>query len=135
MAAAANATIVLYERIKEEARAGRSIPAAISGGYSKAVRTIIDANVVTVGVAFILFTLATAGVKGFGFALGLGTLISLFTPVLATSAILGSLARTRLLRRPSALDVGERERQWKFDFMDKSKYFSSASGVILQNRS
>ena len=53
----------------------------------------------TIGVAFILFTLATAGVKGFAFTLGIGTLVSLFTAVLATSAILGSMARTRLLRR------------------------------------
>ena len=67
---AADANIVMFERIKEEVRAGRSIPAAISSGYSKALRTIIDANVVTIGVAFILFTLATAGVKGFAFTLG-----------------------------------------------------------------
>ena len=89
---AADANIVIFERIKEEARQGRSIPAAISGGYAKALRTIIDANVVTIGVAFILFTLATAGVKGFAFTLGVGTIISLFTAVLATSAILGSMS-------------------------------------------
>ena len=52
----------MYERIKEEVRTGRSIPADLPG-YSKALKTIIDANVVTIGVAFILFTLATAGVK------------------------------------------------------------------------
>ena len=105
LAVAADANIVMFERIKEEVRGGRSIPAAISAGYTKALRAIIDANVVTIGVAFILFTLATAGVKGFAFTLGVGTLVSLFTAVLATSAILGSLARTRLLRRQSALGV------------------------------
>ena len=94
LAVAADANIVMFERIKEEVRAGRSIPAAISAGYAKALRTIIDANVVTIGVAFILFTLATAGIKGFAFTLGIGTLVSLFTAVLATSAILGSMART-----------------------------------------
>ena len=61
---AADANIVVFERMKEEARAGRSIPAAIAGGYAKALRTIIDANVVTIGVAFILFTLATAEREG-----------------------------------------------------------------------
>ena len=132
LAVAADANIVMYERIKEEVRAGRSIPSAISAGYSKALRTIIDANVVTIGVAFILFTLATAGVKGFAFTLGVGTLVSLFTAVLATSAILGTLARTRLLRRPSALGVGPKESKgWKFDFMGKSRWFFSFSGVIL----
>src|SRR5205807_2322811 len=84
---AADANIVIFERIKEEARQGRSIPAAIASGYQKGIRTIVDANVVTIGVAFILFTLATAGVKGFAFTLGIGTLVSLFTAVLATSAI------------------------------------------------
>lgn len=128
---AADANIVMYERIKEEVRAGKSIPAAISGGYSKALRTIVDANVVTIGVAFILFTLATAGVKGFAFTLGIGTIVSLFTAVLATSAILGSLARTRFLARPSALGVGKQSTGWKFDFMGKSKWFFSTSGAIL----
>ncbi len=128
---AADANIVIFERIKEEARAGRSIPAAISGGYAKALRTIIDANVVTVGVAFILFMLATAGVKGFAFTLGVGTLVSLLTAVLATSAILGSLSRTRLLRSRHALGAGGEGRPWTFDFMGASKWFFSASGLIL----
>ena len=100
LAVAADANIVMFERIKEEVRAGRSVPAAISAGYTKALRTIIDANVVTIGVAFILFMLATAGVKGFAFTLGVGTIVSLFTAVLATSAILGSLARTRAAAAP-----------------------------------
>src|SRR4051794_30740891 len=82
---AADANIVIFERIKEEVRHGRSIPAAISNGYAKALKTIIDANVVTIGVAFILFMLATGGVKGFAFTLGIGTIVSLFTAVLATS--------------------------------------------------
>jgi SecD/SecF fusion protein len=132
LAVAADANIVMYERIKEEIRGGRSIPAGISAGYTKALRAIIDANVVTIGVAFILFTLATAGVRGFAFTLGVGTLVSLFTAVLATSAILGSLARTRLLRHRSALGVGARDREgWKFDFMGNSRWFFSFSGVIL----
>jgi SecD/SecF fusion protein len=131
LAVAADANIVMYERIKEEVRGGRSVPAAISAGYSKALRTIIDANVVTVGVAFILFTLATAGVKGFAFTLGIGTLVSLFTAVLATSAILGSMARSRLLRRPSALGVGKPRRGWHFDFMGNARWFFSFSGAII----
>ncbi|MEX1140767.1 MAG: protein translocase subunit SecD [Thermoleophilaceae bacterium] len=131
---AADANIVIFERIKEEARAGRSIPASIANGYQKALRTIIDANVVTVGVAFILFTLATAGVKGFAFTLGVGTLVSLFTAVLATSAILGSMSRTRLIGSRFALGVrGEPSEgpRWHIDFIGKSKWFFSGSGLIL----
>ncbi len=131
LAVAADANVVMYERIKEEARAGRSIPAAITGGYGKALRTIIDANVVTIGVAFVLFTLATAGVKGFAFTLGIGTIISLLTAVLATSAILGSLARSRLLNSRFALGAGKARSEWRFDFMGWSKWFFSFSGAIL----
>jgi SecD/SecF fusion protein len=132
LAVAADANIVMFERIKEEVRTGRSIPASIASGYSKALKTIIDANVVTIGVAFILFTLATAGVKGFAFTLMIGTLVSLFTAVLATSAMLGAMARTRLLRSPLALGAGRERISWtRFDFMGNSRWFFSLSGVIL----
>ncbi len=128
---AADANIVIFERVKEEARSGRSIPAAISSGYAKALRTIIDANVVTLGVAFILFMLATAGVKGFAFTLLIGTLVSLFTAVLATQAMLGAMARTRLLRGRFALRIGDRERVHRFNFMGAAQWFFSMSGLIL----
>jgi len=134
LAVAADANIVIFERIKEEARAGSSIPAAISNGYQKALRTIIDANVVTIGTAFILFTLATSGVKGFAFTLGIGTIVSLFTAVLATSAILGAMSRTRLIGSRFALGVGKDDREgprWHMDFVGRSKWFFSGSGMIL----
>src|SRR4051794_9134011 len=104
---AADANIVIFERIKEEVRSGASIPRAISQGYGKALKAIIDANVVTIGVAFILFMLATSSVKGFAFTLLVGTLVSLLTAVLFTSALLGSLARTRILRSHHALAAGK----------------------------
>ena len=128
---AADANIVVFERVKEEVRAGHAVHRAIASGYSKALRTIIDANVVTLGVAFILFMLATAGVRGFAFTLLVGTVVSLFTAVLATSAFLGILSRTRLLRSRFALGAGEERVRWRFDFMGASKWFFSASGVIL----
>ena len=128
---AADANIVVFERVKEEVRAGRSTAAAISAGYTKALRTIIDANVCTIGVAFILFMLATAGIKGFAFTLGVGTLTSLFTAVLFTSALMGALSRTRVLNSRFALGAQGEGRPWKFDFMGRSKWFFSMSGVIL----
>lgn len=128
---AADANIVIFERVKEEARAGRSIPAAITQGYRKGLSAIIDANVVTLMTAFILFMLATAGVKGFAFTLGIGTIVSLLTAVVATQAALGTMAESRTISTKSALGVGKRERQWKFDFMGTSKWFFSVSGLIL----
>ena len=61
---AADANIVIFERVKEEIRAGRSIRAGIATGYRKGLTAIIDANVVTIMTAFILFVLATAEVQG-----------------------------------------------------------------------
>jgi SecD/SecF fusion protein len=128
---AADANIVIFERVKEEIRAGRSVSAGIVQGYKKGIAAIIDANVVTFMVAFILFVLATAGVKGFAFTLGIGTLTSLFTAVLATQAVLGTMQRSRFLSNPSALGAGEQKRRWTQDFMGASKWFFSMSGVIL----
>jgi SecD/SecF fusion protein len=128
---AADANIVIFERIKEEARAGRSMPSAIAQGYRKGVATIIDANVITLFTAFILFVLATAGVKGFAFTLGVGTIVSLLTAVLFTQAILGSLGRSRILHSPRALGAGPQRVSWHFDFSGASRWFFSMSGTIL----
>ncbi len=128
---AADANIVIFERVKEEIRAGRSIRTAIATGYKKGLTAIIDANVVTIMTAFILFVLATSDVQGFAFTLGIGVIVSLFTAVLATQAILMTMADSRTIARPSALGAGGKRRTWRFDFMGASKYFFSLSGVIL----
>ena len=128
---AADSNIVIFERIKEEVRAGRAMSSAIAAGYKRGIATIIDANVVTLLTAFILFVLATAGVKGFAFTLGVGTIVSLLTAVVFTQALLGSMSRSRLLRSPSALGASGKGRRWHFDFMGASRWFFSISGVIL----
>ncbi len=128
---AADSNIVIFERIKEEVRAGRSMASAIGAGYKRGISTIIDANVVTMLTAFILFVLATAGVKGFAFTLGVGTIVSLLTAVVFTQALLGSMSRSRLLRSPSALGASGQGQRWHYDFMGASRWFFSISGVIL----
>lgn len=128
---AADANIVIFERVKEEVRLGRSIPVAISQGYRKGLSAIIDANVVTFMVAFILFMLATAGVKGFAFTLGVGTLVSFLTAVLLTQAVLGTLARSKAVSSPAMLGTHSTRQRFRWDFMGASKWFFSFSGVIL----
>jgi SecD/SecF fusion protein len=128
---AADANIVIFERIKEEIRGGRSVTAGIAQGYKRGIAAIIDANVVTFMVAFILFILATAGVKGFAFVLGIGTITSLFTAVLATQAVLGTMGRSRVISDPGSIGAGETRLNTRFDYMGKSKWFFSMSGVIL----
>jgi len=97
---AADANVVVFERIKEEARAGRSVRAAVATGYEKGFRTIVDANVVTCITALILFAVATADVKGFALMLLIGTVVSLITAVAATRALLGLLAGFRWFEDP-----------------------------------
>ncbi len=128
---AADANIVIFERVKEEIRSGRSIPAGIAAGYKRGFAAIVDANVVTFMTAFILFALATSEVKGFAFTLGIGTLLSLFTAVLATQAALGAMGRSRLVGHPAMLGAARRRRALRFDFMGASKWFFSLSGTIL----
>jgi SecD/SecF fusion protein len=127
----ADANIVIFERIKEEVRAGRSMSSAISAGYRRGIATIIDANVVTLLTAFVLFVLATAGVKGFAFVLGVGTIVSLLTAVVFTQALLGAISRSRLLRSPAALGATKEGIRWHFDFMGASRWFFTVSGIIL----
>jgi SecD/SecF fusion protein len=128
---AADSNIVIFERIKEEVRAGRPMATAIAAGYRRGIATIVDANVVTLLTAFILFVLATAGVKGFAFTLGVGTIVSLLTAVVFTQALLLSMSRSRLLRSPSVLGASNQRMRWHFDFMGASRWFFSVSGVIL----
>ena len=105
---------------------------AIAAGYKRGIATIIDANVVTLLTAFILFVLATAGVKGFAFTLGVGTIVSLLTAVVFTQALLGSMSRSRLLRSPRRARRGSgKGMRWHFDFMGASRWFFTVSGVIL----
>jgi SecD/SecF fusion protein len=127
---AADANIVIFERVKEEVRAGRSVGQAISAGYKKGLTAILDANIVTFLVAFILFMLATAGVRGFALTLGVGVMLSLFTAVMATQAILYSLRGTKILKSRAALGARD-SKPIRFDFIGKSKWFFSMSGVIL----
>src|SRR3954454_9673740 len=128
---AAAANIGIFERIKEEARAGRSPLSAIAQGYKRVIATIVDANVITLFTAFILFILPTALVKGFAFPLGIGTLVSLFTAVLFTQAVLSTVVRSKMLHSPRALGAGRQRVRWHFDFSGASRWFFSMSGCIL----
>jgi SecD/SecF fusion protein len=128
---AADANIVIFERIKEEARGGKSMLSAIAAGYRRGIATIVDANVITLITAFILFALATANVKGFAFTLGVGTIASLFTAVVFTQAFLGLFGRARFMRSPAALGAREQRFKWRFDFTRASRIFFSISGCIL----
>src|SRR5262245_8973473 len=128
---AADANVVIFERIREEARAGRTPRAAVLNGYKKGISAIIDANVVTLATAAILFLFATAGVKGFAFTLFIGVILSLFTAVLVTRAIFGLMADTRLFQNDRLMGLHQREIRWKFDFVGHWRLWMAISFVPL----
>jgi SecD/SecF fusion protein len=130
---AADANIVVFERIKEEARGGKSVRAAIAAGYGKGFSTIIDANVVTAITALVLFALATAGVKGFALMLLIGTAISMVTAVFATRAMLGLLGGFRWFNSPRFMGAeGVQIPKWiQHDYVGKRRIWFGFSAVVL----
>jgi SecD/SecF fusion protein len=130
---AADANVVIFERIKEEARAGRSIRAAIQTGYTKGFATIVDANVVTAITALVLFAVATSSVRGFALMLLIGTAISMLTAVLATRAFLSLLAGSKLLDNPRVIGTsGGGIRPWlKIDFISRRRLWFGISAAVI----
>ncbi|WP_253449123.1 protein translocase subunit SecD [Halomonas sp. Y3] len=84
---AVDANVLIFERIREELRGGLSIQQAIHAGYERAFTSIVDANITTLLVAVILFSIGTGPVKGFAVTLSLGIITSLFTALLVTRAM------------------------------------------------
>ena len=130
---AADANVVVFERIKEESRAGKSVKAAVATGYERGFHTILDANVVTAITAAVLFLVATAGVKGFALMLLLGTGISLVTAVAGTRAMLGLLSNFRWFSNPSFMGAhgAQRGRWLQIDFMRKRYLWLAMSGLVV----
>ncbi len=130
---AADANVVIFERIKEEARAGRSVRAAIATGYTKGFATIVDANVVTMITALVLFAVATASVRGFALMLLVGTAISMLTAVLATRAFLAVLAGFKVLDNVRLVGAAGRGiPSWlKADYIGKRNVWFAISGAVV----
>ena len=130
---AADANVVIFERIKEEARAGRSVKAAIQTGYTKGFATIVDANVVTAITALVLFAVATSSVRGFALMLLIGTAISMLTAVLATRAFLSLLAGSKLLENPRVIGTSGRGiPSWlKIDFISRRRLWFGISATVI----
>jgi SecD/SecF fusion protein len=130
---AADANVVIFERVKEEARAGRSMRAAIAKGYQRGFHTIIDANVVTAITAFVLFAVATASVKGFALMLLIGTAISMLTAVVFTRALLTLVAGFSWIDNLALMGArGRGIGNWlRVDFIGKRRLWFAISGAVV----
>ena len=88
---AVDGNVLIYERIREELRAGRGVQQAISEGYGNAFSTIADANITTFITALILFAVGTGAIKGFAVTLMIGIATSMFTAIVGTRAIVNGI--------------------------------------------
>ena len=88
---AVDANVLIFERIREELRAGSSVQAAISSGYDKAFVTIADANVTTLIAAVVLFSMGTGPIKGFAITLCIGILTSMFTAIFGSRILVNAI--------------------------------------------
>ena len=96
---AVDANVLIFERIREELRNGNSPQASIRAGYEKALVTIADANITTLIAAIVLFTFGTGPIKGFAITLSLGILMSMFTAIVGTRAVVNLVYGKRRLSR------------------------------------
>jgi len=98
---AVDANVIIFERIREEVRLGKTPRAAVDAGFSKATLTILDANVTTLIAALVLFQFGTGPIKGFAVTLSLGIVASLFTAIIVSRMIFDYLIFQRRIKELS----------------------------------
>jgi preprotein translocase subunit SecD len=99
---AVDSNVLIYERIREEVRAGRSPIMAIDAGFTRALATILDSNITTFIAAAVLFFVGTGAVRGFAVTLGIGILTTVFTAFTLTRLIVALWVRWR---RPQLVPI------------------------------
>ena len=102
LAVAVDANVLIYERMRDEAREGRPPLMALDNGYKRAMVSIFDANITTLIAAAIMYFLGSGPVKGFAWTLGVGVLTSVFTALLVTQVLIGWWFK---LARPNQLPI------------------------------
>ena len=127
---AVDSNVLIFERIKEEMRGGKAIPAAVSAGFDRALTTIIDTHVTTVVASAFLFIFGTGPVRGFAVTLVIGLVANLFTAVFVSRAIFD----IRLWRHPrlTSLSIGkEMFKQPAIDFLSKRNLTLGLSALAI----
>jgi protein-export membrane protein SecD len=106
---AADANIVIFERIKEEIRRGKTPRTAVQAGYEKGFRAILDGNITTLITAFVLFAFSSGSVRGFAVLLSIGVILSMFTAIVVTRALLGVVSSRGFHLSPGMMGVSKAE--------------------------
>ena len=126
---AVDANVLIFERIREELRTGKTVWSAIQAGYQKAFWTILDANVTTLAVAAVLYHFGTGPIKGFAVTLGVGIFASMFTAIVVTREIYGWVLGGRNVER---LSIGrEVIRNTTIGFLSRSRMGFVVSSILI----
>ena len=128
---AVDANVLVYERIREELRSGKSLSQSVKEGYSGAYSSIIDANITTLLTAVVLYSFGTGSVRGFATTLIAGIFTSLFSAIVISRLIIFS----RLERKKSISFSSNLTEKWftesNFDFLGRRKLFYAISGIVI----
>jgi SecD/SecF fusion protein len=130
MGMAVDANVLIYERIREELRAGKGIKLAIADGYKKAYSAIIDSNVTTILTGIVLYAFGTGPIKGFATTLVIGILTSMFTAIFITRLIYEFLLKRNAKLTFDIKITANILKNTKIDFIGMRKYFYVASIVV-----
>jgi SecD/SecF fusion protein len=125
---AVDANVLIYERIREELAAGKSLRGALNAGYDKAFGTIFDSNLTTLISSVILIYMGTGPVKGFGVTLTIGVTVSMFTALVVTRLIFDWLLQKNLISSLPMLHIVKGN---KIDFMAFAKPAFAISWTII----
>lgn len=128
---AVDANVLIFERIKEELRAGNKLNTAIEIGFNRAWSAIRDSNFSSLITAGILFYFGSSIIRGFAFNLAAGILVSMFTAITITKILLQGIAHTKAAENLKLLGVSEKKKELSFDFIGKSKIWFTASAATF----
>jgi SecD/SecF fusion protein len=125
---AVDASVLIYERIREELDSGKTLKGAVQTGYEKAFSSIFDANITTLITASILFFMASGPVKGFAIALTLGIIVSLFTALIAGRNVVSWFVDRGVVKKVSMLHLIPAK---NFNFLGKGFFACMLSVALL----
>ena len=125
---AIDANVLIYERLREELKAGKSLGAAIDAAYGKAFSAIVDANVTTLITAIILFLVASGTVKGFAITLTIGILASLFSALVVTRLCFGWATDAGIFKKLNLWNIVPEK---AIDFLGKRRLALTGSTIVV----
>ncbi len=125
---AVDANVLIYERLREEIEAGKSLKSAIAASYDKAFSAIFDANITSLISAIILFSMASGSIKGFAVTLTIGLVASMFSAILVTRVLFRWGTDTNLLRKMTFLNL---IKATNIDFLSAAKKTAIVSSIFV----